>query len=82
MGHLLGAAGSVELAMTALSIRDQIVPPTVNLEEPDSDCLLNLTPGKPKLRSIDRAWKLSLGFGGHIAGVCLGRLEHTGAEFA
>ncbi len=75
MGHLLGAAGSVELAATALSIRDQIVPPTVNLNEPDSDCFLNLTPGKAKPRSIDHAWKLSLGFGGHIAGVCLGRLK-------
>ncbi|MEI8018147.1 MAG: beta-ketoacyl-[acyl-carrier-protein] synthase family protein [Schlesneria sp.] len=79
MGHLLGAAGSVELAVTALSIRDQIVAPTVNLIEPDSDCLLNLTPGKPKLRSIDHAWKLSMGFGGHIAGVCLGRLEQPSA---
>jgi 3-oxoacyl-[acyl-carrier-protein] synthase II len=75
MGHLLGAAGSVELAMTALSIRDQIVPSTVNLVKPDTDCMLNLTPGKPKLRSIDHAWKLSMGFGGHLAGVCLGRLE-------
>ena len=75
MGHLLGAAGSVELAVTALSIRDQIVPPTVNLAQPDADCLLNLTLGKPKQRSIDQAWKLSMGFGGHIAGACLGRLE-------
>ena len=75
IGHLLGAAGSVELAVTALSIRDQIVPPTVNLVHPDTDCLLNLTPGKPKLRSIEQAWKLSMGFGGHIAGACLGRLR-------
>ena len=82
MGHLLGAAGSVELAVTALSIRDQIVPPTVNLVQPDSDCVLNLTPGKPKLRSIDHAWKLSMGFGGHLAGACLGRLEQPAASFA
>ncbi len=82
MGHLLGAAGSVELAATALSIRDQIVPPTVNLVEPDSECMLNHTSGKPKLRSIDHAWKLSMGFGGHLAGVCLRRLESAGAGFA
>ena len=82
MGHLLGAAGSVELAVTALSIRDQIVPPTVNLVQPDSDCMLNLTPEKSKRRSIDHAWKLSMGFGGHIAGACLGRLEQPGARDA
>ena len=75
LGHLLGAAGSVELAATALSLRDQIVPPTVNLVEQDPECRLNLSPGIAISRSIDQAWKLSMGFGGHIAGVCLGRLS-------
>lgn len=74
MGHLLGAAGSVELAATVLSIRDQIVPPTVNLAEIDPECPLRLTPQRPKRRRIDTAWKLSMGFGGHVAGACLRRL--------
>ena len=74
LGHLLGAAGSVELAAMALSLRDQVVAPTVNLTEQDPECRLNLTPLIKKSRQIDHAWKLSMGFGGHIAGACLGRL--------
>ena len=74
LGHLLGAAGSVELAATALAIRDQVAPPTVNLAEPDPECRLNLTPNKAKPSRIEHAWKISMGFGGHIAGACLGRL--------
>lgn len=73
MGHLLGAAGSVELAATALALRNQIVPPTINLEEVDPECSLNLTPHYPRQMKIDRAWKVSMGFGGHIAGACLVR---------
>ena len=76
MGHLLGAAGSVELAATALAIRDQVVPPTVNLADVDPGCDLHLTPRTAKSRRIDSAWKISMGFGGHVAGACLGKLEH------
>jgi 3-oxoacyl-[acyl-carrier-protein] synthase II len=75
LGHLLGAAGSVELAATALSLRDQMIPPTVNLNQQDPACHLNLTPQVKLDRRIDHAWKLSMGFGGHIAGACLGRLR-------
>ena len=75
MGHLLGAAGSVELAATVLALRDQIVPPTVNLIEPDPACRLNLTPRVAKPRRIEQAWKLSMGFGGHIAGACLRQIQ-------
>lgn len=77
LGHLLGAAGSVELAATALAIRDQVVPPTVNLVTQDPECNLNLTPLKAVHRQINRAWKLSMGFGGHIAGACLARSAHS-----
>jgi 3-oxoacyl-[acyl-carrier-protein] synthase II len=66
MGHLLGAAGSVELAATALAIRDRVIPPTVNLQEPDSECDLNYTAIQPQTRRIENALKLSLGFGGHL----------------
>ena len=75
MGHLLGAAGSVELAATVLAIRDQIAPPTVNLEEIDPDCPLNHVMRVARPQQIDRAWKLSLGFGGHLAGACIGRFN-------
>ena len=80
MGHLLGAAGSVELAAMGLAIRDQIIPPTVNLMDPDPACRLNLVPRVAKSRPIEQAWKLSLGFGGHIAGACLGRLPQADAR--
>lgn len=66
MGHLLGAAGSVELGFTLLAMRDSLVPPTVNLEEPDPKCTLNYTPLKPVSKEIKTSLKLSFGFGGHL----------------
>ena len=78
LGHLLGAAGSVELAATLLAIRDQIVPPTVNLFDPDPELDLDFTPRQSRRWRIDRAWKLSLGFGGHLSAACVGRLTGTG----
>ncbi|MDF1746424.1 MAG: beta-ketoacyl-[acyl-carrier-protein] synthase II, partial [Gimesia sp.] len=66
MGHLLGAAGSVELAFTLLAMRDNLVPPTVNLENPDPECNLNYTPLKAEPKEIKKAMKLSFGFGGHL----------------
>ncbi|WP_298859515.1 beta-ketoacyl-[acyl-carrier-protein] synthase family protein [uncultured Gimesia sp.] len=66
MGHLLGAAGSVELAFTLLAMRDNLVPPTVNLEIPDPECNLNYTPLKAEPKEIKKAMKLSFGFGGHL----------------
>ncbi|MEK6258175.1 MAG: beta-ketoacyl-[acyl-carrier-protein] synthase family protein [Planctomycetota bacterium] len=78
LGHLLGAAGSVEMAATLLAIRDQIVPPTVNLFARDPDCDLDFTPREARPRRIDRAWKLSLGFGGHLSAACIGRLPGEG----
>lgn len=67
IGHLLGAAGSVEMAATLLALRDGIVPPTVNLESPDPACDLDYTPRRPKQKPLRTALKLSLGFGGHLA---------------
>ena len=78
LGHLLGAAGSVELAATLLAIRDQIIPPTVNLFDPDPELDLDFTPRQSQPRRIDRAWKLSLGFGGHLSAACVGRLTGDG----
>lgn len=67
IGHLLGAAGAAELAITCLSIRDGFVPPTLNLDDPDSACDLDATPHVGRARAIRAALKLSLGFGGHMA---------------
>lgn len=64
LGHLLGAAGSVELGLTILSMRDQWVPSVFNLETPAPGCRL---PSHPGSRPVQRAVKLSLGFGGHHA---------------
>ena len=67
MGHLLGASGSVELALTILALRDQFVPPTVNLRRPDPACDLDYTPSRGVGAPIFAALKQSIGFGGHIA---------------
>lgn len=63
-GHLLGAAGAVEAIFSILAIRDQVAPPTINLDNPDEGCDLNYVAHKPQLRKIDYALSNSLGFGG------------------
>ncbi|WP_153914892.1 beta-ketoacyl-ACP synthase II [Shewanella sp. TC10] len=63
-GHLLGAAGSVEAIVTILALRDQIVPPTINLDNPDEGCDLDFVPHKAKAHSFDYALCNSFGFGG------------------
>ena len=73
IGHLLGAAGAAELAITCLALRDQFVPPTLNLEHPDPACDLNATPGTGRACAFNAALKISLGFGGHIAVAALRR---------
>lgn len=64
MGHLLGASGSVESIICLLAIKDGIAPATLNLEEPEEVCDLNLTPNKPQKREITYAMNNSFGFGG------------------
>lgn len=64
-GHLLGAAGGIEAIFSILALRDQVVPPTINLEQPDEACEgLDLTPNQAKQRTIDVALSNSFGFGG------------------
>ena len=63
-GHLLGAAGSVEAIFSILAIRDQVAPPTINLDNPDIDCDLNFVPHTPQRMSIDVCISNSFGFGG------------------
>jgi len=64
IGHLLGAAGSVEAVFSLLAIRDQVAPPTLNLENPSDGCDIDLVPKQAKKRKIKHALSNSFGFGG------------------
>lgn len=64
-GHLLGAAGSVEAIFSALTIRDEIVPPTINYEHPDPECDLDYVPNTARKHKVRVVISNSLGFGGH-----------------
>ena len=66
-GHLLGGAGAVEMAACALAIRDGVIPPTINLENPDEECDLDYTPNTAKERKVRVTVNNSFGFGGHNA---------------
>ncbi len=67
MGHLLGAAGGVELIACALAIKHSIIPPTINYEVPDPECDLDYVPNKPRAHKIKVVVSNALGFGGHNA---------------
>jgi 3-oxoacyl-[acyl-carrier-protein] synthase II len=66
-GHLLGGAGGIEMAACALAIRDSVVPPTINLENPDKECDLDYTPNVAREKKVRVALNNSFGFGGHNA---------------
>jgi len=68
-GHLLGAAGAIEAAFSCLAIRDQIAPPTINLDNPSVESVLDLVPNKAKPMEINVALSNSFGFGGTNASV-------------
>lgn len=70
-GHMLGAAGAVELIFSALAIENGIIPPTIGYKEADPECFLNYTPNEAVKRDLDIAVSNSLGFGGHNASVAL-----------
>ena len=74
-GHLLGAAGAVEFIALCLALRDQIIPPTINYEEPDPDCDLNYTPNKAIEKSIHAGLSSNFGFGGHNAVLAAKKFE-------
>jgi 3-oxoacyl-[acyl-carrier-protein] synthase II len=70
-GHLLGAAGAIESAFAILAIRDQIAPPTINLDNPDVETVLDLVPHKAKKRPVRAALSNSFGFGGTNASLIM-----------
>ena len=75
-GHLLGAAGAVEAIFCILAIRDNIAPPTINLDHPSVDTAIDLVPHKPRPREIKVALSNSFGFGGTNASVIMQRMAN------
>jgi 3-oxoacyl-[acyl-carrier-protein] synthase II len=64
IGHLLGAAGGVEAVFSVLALRDQVAPPTINLDNPDPECDLDFVPHEARQMNIEIALSNSFGFGG------------------
>jgi 3-oxoacyl-[acyl-carrier-protein] synthase II len=74
-GHLLGAAGGIETAITARVVRDGVVPPTINLESPDPDCDLDYVPGRARHVEVGYALNNGFGFGGTNGSILLKRFD-------
>ena len=75
MGHLLGAAGGVEAGVIALALRDQIIPPTANLDKADPECDLDYVPNHSRRRTMKYALSNSFGFGGTNAALLMKRYD-------
>ena len=73
-GHLLGAAGAIEAIFSILAIRDQVAPPTINLDNPAVETPVDLAPNAKRERKIDVALSNSFGFGGTNASVIFGKV--------
>ena len=74
-GHLLGAAGGLEAGITAMVLRDQVIPPTINLDNPDPECDLDYVPNEKRQASVTHALSNSFGFGGTNASLLFKRYE-------
>ena len=74
-GHLLGAAGGVEAIISVLSIKEGIIPPTINYQTPDPECDLDYVPNEARKQEIKTALSNSLGFGGHNATIVFKKYE-------
>jgi 3-oxoacyl-(acyl-carrier-protein) synthase len=70
-GHLIGAAGAVEAIATVLTLRDGVIPPTINYQEPDPECDLDYVPNVARRQDVNVAISNSLGFGGHNCTIVL-----------
>ena len=75
IGHLLGAAGAVEAIFCILALRDQVAPPTINLDNPAIEPKLDLAPNVKREREINVALSNSFGFGGTNASLVMGRVR-------
>ncbi len=74
-GHLLGAAGGVEFAASTMAINSGLVPPTINLDDPDPECDLDYVPHTAREAKVDLVLSNSFGFGGHNASILVRRFE-------
>jgi len=74
-GHLLGAAGGIEAVFSVLALRDQVAPPTINLENPDPECDLDYVPNVAREMKINTVMSNSFGFGGTNATLILRRTD-------
>jgi 3-oxoacyl-[acyl-carrier-protein] synthase II len=74
-GHTLGAAGGIESVITALAVRDGVVPPTINLDQPDDGFDLDFAPHTAQERQVRCALNNSFGFGGHNVSLAFRRWE-------
>src|SRR5258708_27750571 len=72
-GHLLGGAGGLEAGISVLALRDQMLPPTINLETPDPECDLDYVPNHARKASVEYALSNSFGFGGTNAALIFKR---------
>lgn len=77
MGHLLGASGGVEAIATALTIKEDIIPPTINYNSPDPECDLDYVPNKSERKIVNYAISNSFGFGGHNGVIVLGKYKNN-----
>jgi 3-oxoacyl-[acyl-carrier-protein] synthase II len=74
-GHLLGAAGGIELAASVLALRDQIVPPTINVENLDLEVDVDVVPNTARPAKLNAALSNSFGFGGHNSALLIKKLD-------
>jgi 3-oxoacyl-[acyl-carrier-protein] synthase II len=74
LGHTLGACGGIALVVCAKSLQNSVIPPTINLENPDPVCDLDYTPKTAREKSYRVAMSNSFGFGGHNASIVIGKL--------
>jgi 3-oxoacyl-[acyl-carrier-protein] synthase II len=75
MGHLLGASGGVEAVIAAMSVNRNLIPPTLNLDNPDAECDLDFVPHKARDKRVEVAMSNSFGFGGHNASLVMRKVS-------